>query len=225
MKGKSGTALISKLELVIGPDDTIITVGAPATKLMARAFPANSIIAAYALSDGLKGISHESLTVVESSPTLEQLAGALRTVWPTAETIGAFTTADEHPQIPGVTFWKVKSARDIGKIIDQSTVSGFVFTREAALLNRSTIKDVVSRLKQEGIPAIGYSKFLVGTGFPAAYVIDEESYSKKVAQALGEAVDITVDQQNLEGTIWVNKKFARQFGVTLEHAESIGELL
>ena len=225
MAGKSGTSILGKLKQEVAQHDVFVAVGSPATRFVTDNFTSHSVVSAYSLSDSLADLKHPQTLIVESSPSLEQLAEAFREIWPEVETLAAFTTQDVPNEPSGIKLIKVSSAKDICNAIEQGDAGGYVFPREASLLNRSTIKEVVGHLNKVKAPAVGYSKFLVGTGFPAAYVVDEASYGLQVAQTVGNLVHLEIEGASNEGTIWVSKKSAAKFGIALDHARTIGELL
>ena len=94
------------------------------------------------------------------------------------------------------------------------------------MLNRRNLDLVTQWLARHGKPAIGYSRFLVTAGFPAALGSDDASSRRRIVSIVGALLaGEAVPPPGSEGSIWLNRKSLQAMGIDPANLDVEAQLL
>ena len=223
MQGKQqvGERVVRDLAESLTSEQRVVTLGTPASMLATRYLADRSIMSTFVGAEAAKSIRAAGGSVVPSEPDLQQMLSALAATWPStakvallhhprAKDIADAAAASTGSNI-GLIPVAVKSNDAVLETMAQVApdVDAFVFTRDAKILNRRTLPEIVKFLSEHKVPAVGYSRYLVDAGFPSAVVVDE-SY---IGQTLANELLARDDARNGYATILVNRDFAARMSL------------
>lgn len=204
--GSTLTDLHQKKEL-----DLVVTIGRPATRLVARTLddvPIFHSMAANPLPD-----SNESPNVinVEAVPPLSLQLQTLITLAPETRTIGFLgtrETLEPHLNIANkaaaqmgiqVKFYYVRRPYDVSNGLRKAIreTDGLIFLHDPVVVNADTVNYLLRLTLENRIPTLGYSEKLVERGMLAALTTNPEYFGKKLGEAIQQYIE-TGEEPSIE---------------------------
>lgn len=238
LKGKVGAAdaAVSTLTGSLLVNDIVLALGAPASRAVVEGVTNNPVVCA--MTNGADGsaqpVQGKQVYYTNADTSVESLVTAMTSVWQHLEKV-AVISGSAGVLLPETTIgstqvsWhRVKSDAELITTLNRISgqVDGFVFPRDSTVLNRRTIDAVVDWLVKHGKPAIGYSRFLVAAGFPAAVGVDDAAGRRQVVDLLGALVDRRALPKVIANeSIWVSRKSLQSFGIDPSKLAAKAQLL
>ena len=212
----------------------VLALGAPAARAAANTISGYPLVCAMTTAAAVGKAVRPGAPVyfAGGDPPVDALVNALSAVWKNTGRIAVIAAAPEATPVPSgpakVIWHRVSSNDDLLAELDSlsAEIDGFVFPRDATVLNRSNIDAVVQWLARKGKPAIGYSRFLVTAGFPAAVGADDQSSRRSVVDILTALLrGERVPESGKQGAIWLNRKSLQSFGIDPAKLDVVAQLL
>ena len=182
-------SLVGALAQSLGEGDLVLALGAPAARLSTRIVRQHPVVCAMTNAGSVPVQPRDAgrIHFADVDPSVTSLVEALGNVWKVAGRIAVISAEDAGDVAPAavgpakVLWTRVRPEADLVQVLDglENSVDGFVFPREATVLNRRNLDLVTQWLARHGKPAIGYSRFLVTAGFPAALGSDDASSRRR----------------------------------------------
>jgi len=238
LKGKVGAAdeMVSTLTDSLLVDDIVLALGAPAARAVVDSVSNHPVVCA--MTNGVDGSAQpaqgKEVYYANADTSVESLVTAMTSVWQHLDKVAVISGAagvlmpDTTMGNTQVSWLRIESDADLISTLDRISgqVDGFVFPRDSSVLNRRTIDSVVEWLIRKGKPAIGYSRFLVAAGFPAAVGVDDAASRRQVVDLLGALVDRrAVPKAGANPSIWVGRKSLQSFGIDASKLTATAQLL
>ena len=210
------------LQADLVPGDLVLALGSPAARAAAERVKQNPLLCAMTTAASLDGLSSANLHLVEEDPSADEMADALRRLWPGARRLAVVVDARLEARYEAgddLLVRGVAAGEDVVQVLSSLSgkVDGFIFPRDPLVLNRRSIGPVVAWLKQQGRPAVGYSRFLVSAGFPAAAIIDSATVRRRVSRRVEALLfgGAQVASPASAVAVWVNRDAAPAFALDL----------
>lgn len=215
--------------------DIVLALGAPAARAATEHIDSHPVVCAMTTSGAVTApeIQNTKVFFAGGDPTVDSLVRALGSVFKNTGKV-AVIAGKANPDAPrsvgetNLVWQQVKPGDDVLQTLDvlAGSVDGFVFPRESTVLNRRNIREVIDWLAREKKPAIGYSRFLVTAGFPAALGADDASARRRVISILKALLDGSgVPDEEQDGAIWLNRNSLQSLGIDPASLSVVAQLL
>ncbi len=220
------------LEAELAQGDLVLALGSPAARMAATRVTQNTLLCAMTTAVSLDGLWAANVHLAEDDPSVAEMVQALRQLWPGVRRIAVVVDAQLQNEYDGNSDLLVRGVSPGEEVVDvlealSGEVDGFVFPRDPLVLNRRSIEPVVAWLKKQKRPAVGYSKFLVSAGFPAAAIVETAIARARVARRVEALLfdGARTDAGASAVAIWVNRDAAQAFALDLAVLDGQVQLL
>ena len=209
--------LVERVKSQIVPGDVVMTIGGPAAKLYLQGPLTNSVLCT--MTSPASHVNNPELVKYSNSDaTLDEMSDVLQMLWPQSTNIAVLVSPKMKSEYlaraedySGITLVEVTKTNKLSTVLDsiKTEFDGFIFPRDKGVLNRRSISEAVEWLEDNRKPAVGYSKFLVSAGFPAAVAVDDKRMNADVVSSLRELITGTHQVDNShKPLIWLNSRIA-----------------
>lgn len=237
LKGTPGAAApaMDDMAAKLGENDIVLALGAPAARAAASRIHDRPVVCAMTTPGAVASARPKNPRIyfAGGDPGVDSLVKALSAVFRNTDRVAVIAGSGGGSPPPGleragIVWRKLRAGDDLIRELDAlaPNVDGFVFPREATVLNRRNLDQVVDWLARQGKPAIGYSRFLVTAGFPAALGADDATARKRMISILRALLDgNAVPDESAEGAIWLNRESLLSLGIDPDSLDVVAQFL